>query len=125
MIEALAVKTGASYTVWQVVLGTPRLESFTMSASGSEGPAYLRRFLTICDISFHAPVSDIQTGMCGAMTHGEETWRVRVVDLVPLADSLQVRGLALVSSRTEWLDSAPSPEPPSVMPEVERQFYDS
>lgn len=124
MIEALTVKTGATYTVWQIALGTPRHESFTQSVQGPESPVYLRRFLTICDISFCTPVSDIQSGMCGTMTHGDEIWRVRVAHVAPLADSLEVRGLALTSGREEWLASAPSPEPPSVMPEVERQFYD-
>ena len=62
--------------------------------------------------------------MCGTMTHGDEAWRVRVTDVSPAMDSLEVRGLALVSHRTEWLDSPPSPEPSERMPDVETQFYD-
>lgn len=124
MIEAITVKTGATYTVWDIVLGKPREESFTMSSSGPLGRMYFRHFLSICDISFRTPASEIQAGMCGTMTHGDEAWRVRVTEVFLTRDSLEVRGLALVSNRSELLDSPPSPEPPEVMPDVERQFYD-
>ena len=83
-----------------------------------------RRFLSISEISFRTPVSDIRAGMCGTMTHGDEAWRVRVTDVSPTPGALEVRGLAMVSHRTEWLDSPPSPEPPEGMPDAEAQFYD-
>lgn len=124
MNEAFTVKTGATYAVWDIELGKLRQESYTIGTSGPMERMYLRESLTICDISFRTPISEIQAGMCGTMTHGEDAWRVRVVGVLPMLDSLEVRGLALVSARSERLDSAPSPEPPSVVPEVYTQFYD-
>jgi len=124
MTEALAVKTGVIYTVTNLVVGAARHESFVMSGSSPHGRVYARRFLSISTISFRTPVSDIQAGMCGTMTHGDEVWRVRVTGVLPVTDSLEVHGLALVSDRGEWLDSPPSTEPPEGMPAVEAQFYD-
>jgi hypothetical protein len=122
--EALAVKTGATYVVTDLVLGAARHETYVISGSSFHGRVYSRRFLSICDISFRTPVSDIRAGMCGTMTHGDEAWRVRVTDVSPMRGSLEVRGLAMVSHRTEWLDSAPSSEPLEQIPEIEAQFYD-
>lgn len=124
MVEALAVKTGATYAVTYLVVGAARHQSFEVSESSRHGPVYSRRFLSICDISFRTPVSDIRAGMCGTMTHGDEAWRVRVTDVTPMTDSLEVRGLALVSDRVEWLNSPPTTEVSGRMLEIERQFYD-
>ena len=124
MIEALTVKTGVTYTVTGLVLGAARHESFSVSGSSAHGRVYSRQSLSICDISFRTPVSDIRVGMCGAMTHGDEVWRVRITEVAAVTDALEVRGLALTSDRTEWLDSSPLPEPPQVMPNVWTQFYD-
>ena len=125
MTEALAVKTGATYTVADIVLSKARHESFSVSGSSPHGRVYHRHFLSICDISFRTPASDIRAGICGAMTHGDEVWRVRVIDVSPRIDSLEVRGLALTSDRIERLPTQPSPEPPRVMPDIWRQFYDA
>ena len=124
MSEALTVKTGATYTVTGLVVGAARHESFSVTGSSSHGRGYARHSLSICDISFRTPVSDIRVGMCGAMTRGDEVWRVRVTAVSPVTDALEVRGLALTSDRSEWLDSEPSPEPPQAMPNVWTQFYD-
>ena len=124
MTEAFTVKTGNTYAVMDIELGSPRQDSFEGTASGPQGRLYFRRFLSICDISFRTPSSDLRVGACGAMTHGEEVWRIRVTDVAEESDSLLIRGLALVSDRVEWLESAPSPEPPVTSPAVWTQFYD-
>ena len=124
MTEALTVKTGTTYTVMDIELSTPRHESFEGRASGPEGHLFFRHFLSICDISFRTPSSDLRAGVCGAMTHGEEVWRIRVKEITEEHDSLLIRGLALVSERVEWLQSPPSPEPPATLPYIWRQFYD-
>jgi len=122
--EALTVKTGATYAVMDIELGAPHNTSFEYSASGPEGPLYFRRYLSICEISFRTPVSDFRAGACGAMTHGEEVWRIRATDVAEELDSMRVRGLALVSERDERLSSPPSPEPPPTSPDIWTQFYD-
>ena len=124
MSEALTLKTGDTYTVMDLQVSRPRHESFEVSASGPEGRQYLRHFLSICEILFRTPRSDLRAGTCGAMTHGEDVWRIRVTDVAEESDSLLVRGLALVSERAEWLESPPSPEPSLTFPDVWRQFYD-
>ncbi|QIF00824.1 hypothetical protein [Roseimicrobium sp. ORNL1] len=91
MTEALAVKTGATYAVTDLVVGEARQESFEHSGSSPEGRVYVRRFLYIADISFRTPISNIGVGMCGAMTHGDDTWRVRITHVSPMMDSLEVR----------------------------------
>jgi hypothetical protein len=122
--EALTVKTGATYAVTGIELSAPRKESFESSASGAAGRRYFRQLLSICDISFRTPLSDLRPGTCGAMTHGDEVWRVRVTHVSQQERSLAVRGVALVSDTVEWLDSAPSPEPPATIPSIWWQFYD-
>ena len=126
MTEAFTDKTGATYAVMDIALGTARHESFAITCSGPHprGRVYSRYFLFICNISFRTPMSELRAGTCGAMTHGDEVFRVRVTEVSPGTDLLEVRGLALTSYRSESLHSAPSPEPPLVMPDVWRQFYD-
>ena len=124
MGEAFTIKTGTTYAVTDIVLGKPHEETFSVSGSSAHGPVYSRHSMSMRDISFRTPVSDIRAGLCGAMTYGDEVWRVLVSDVSPGSDSLEVRGLALTSERMELLDSPPSPRPPSLMPEVWRQFYD-
>ena len=126
MTEAFTVKTGATYAVMDIALGTARHESFAITCSGPHprGRVYSRHFLSICNISFRTPISELRAGTCGAKTHDDEDWRVRVTEVSPGADLLEVRGLALTSYRTELFHPAPSPEPPLVMPDVWRQFYD-
>lgn len=124
MTEALTVKTGVTYTVTDLALGATRHESFSVSGASAHGRVYSHHSLSISDISFRTPVSDIRVGMCGAMTRGDEVWRVRVTEVKPVTGALEVRGLALTSDRTEWLDSSPLLEPPQVMPNIWTQFYD-
>ena len=95
MIEALTVKTGVTYTVTGLVLGAARHESFSVSGSSAHGRVYSRHSLSICDISFRTPVSDIRVGMCAARTHGDVVWRVRITEVAAVTDALEVRGLAL------------------------------
>ena len=123
MNEALTLKTGDTYAVTNIELSAPRKESFEIMASGPLGGCY-REILSICDISFRTPFSDLKTGICGAMTHGEEAWRVRIIEMSAGADSLVVRGLALVSATSEEVRPVPSPQPPATMPQVYMQFYD-
>jgi hypothetical protein len=124
MNEALTIKTGATYAVTDIELSAPRKESFDVSASGPLGRLYFRESVSICDISFRTPFSDLHPDVCGTMTHGEECWRVRITKVSKDAHSLAVRGLALVSDTMEPLDSAPSVEPPETMPHIVQQFYD-
>lgn len=133
MTEALAVKTGAIYTVTDITFGETREETFVISASSFDW-VYLRRFLSICEISFRTPVSDLQPGICGTMTHGGRACRVRVTAVSPSPslshehehehETMHAQALALVASRSERLDYRPSPEPSQVIPEIEAQFYD-
>lgn len=124
MNEALTVKTGATYTVTDIELSAPREESFDVSASGPNGRLYYRKSVSIREISFRTPFSDLQSDVCGTMTHGEECWRVRITKVSKGAHSLVVHGLALISDKMEPLDSAPSPELPGTMPRIWQQFYD-
>jgi hypothetical protein len=124
MNEALTVKTGATYTVTDIELSAPREESFDVSGSGPNGRLYFRKSVSICEISFRTPFSDLQSDVCGTMTHGEECWRVRITKVSEDTHSLLVWGLALISEITEPLDSTPTSEPPETMPRIWLQFYD-
>lgn len=128
MAEALACKTGVIYTVTDITFGETREETFVMSASSFDW-VYIRRFLSICEISFRTPVSDLQPGMCGTITHGGRACRIRVTAVTPSShehehETMHVQALALVSSHSERLNYRPSPEPSQVIPEIEAQFYD-
>jgi len=69
--EAFTVKTGNTYAVMEIELSAPRNELIEGSASGPKGREYFRHFLSISDISFRTPISDLLPGVWGAMTHGE------------------------------------------------------